>query len=150
MKLLSAIFPALALCALLFCTEVPAQSASRHIAPLAGVWSVKGKDADGIVWNAKLRISKRQAVGRKVALGGHFDWISADRKTSGREFIRGTFEIASGKMTLRGYAVRIRRGEIMKTRYAAYGYGRGRKIKGTWSGKDVVKGTWTARWSRPN
>ncbi len=126
---------------------IKAQSGSSFTAPRAGFWRVTGKDADGVIWGERFRITKRQLAGNIVKLSGYFDWRSADKTTEGREYVRGSFERSSGRLTLAGYAVKNRRGEIAKTRYVAYVSRQGRLIsRGRWSGKDVVTGTWKANW----
>lgn len=126
---------------------IKAQSGPSFAAPRAGVWRVAGKDADGVIWGDSLRITKRQLAGNIVRLSGYFVWRSADKTTEGREYVRGSFERGSGRLTLAGYALKNRRGEIAKTRYIAYVSRQGRLIsRGRWYGKEVVKGTWKANW----
>lgn len=149
MKLNGLILPTALLCVLVFVFGVHAQQRSTHLAPKAGVWRVNGKDAEGSGWRAKFTLAKRKTSANLVAVKGFFDWVSYDSKTSGREFVKGTFHRDSGRLNMQGYAVRSRRGEIMKTGYRAIVSRSGRLItRGKWFGKDVVKGNWTARWLR--
>lgn len=148
-KLSSLILPTAVLCVLVFVFGVHAQQRSTHATPNAGVWSVNGKDAEGAGWRARLWITRRVTSANLVTVKGFFDWVSSDSKTSGREYVKGTFHRDSGRLNMQGYAVRSRRGEIMKTSYRAIVNRSGRLItRGRWSGKEVVKGNWTARWLR--
>ena len=100
-----------------------------------------------MVWNARLRIIKRSMGGQRVQLKGYFDWNSADKKVSGREFVRGRSDRRTGRVEFHGYAVRQKRGEIMKTNYVGHLTRSGRSIlRGRWSGNEVVGGKWNARW----
>lgn len=117
--------------------------------PRAGVWKVSGRDDDGVRWRAGFTITKRVRVGRNYEIRGVFRWSSKDVEDSGREYVNGTFYPASGKLSLRGYAVKSERGEIMKTIYSGRVSDLGKLIsKGRWFGKDVVNGTWRAEWQK--
>ncbi len=142
------ILPMALLCVLVFGFSVQAQRRAARPDPKAGVWRVVGKDAEGLGWRGSIRITTPQrSSGNLVGVRGYFDWFSFDRKTSGREFVAGTFHRDSGSVALRGYAIRNRKGEMSKTSYRAFVSRSGRSIeRGRWFGKDVVKGNWTAKW----
>jgi hypothetical protein len=131
---------------------VPSKAAAQSsawTAPKAGVWKVTGRDDDGTRWTGSFTVTRRQRVGSHFEIHGYFRWRSLDGETAGRESVKGTFYPANGKLSLRGYAVKSERGEIMRTTYASRVSNRGRSItKGRWYGKDVVKGTWRADWQK--
>lgn len=126
-----------------------AQSGTGWTAPKLGVWRVTGKDEEGLKWTGSMRLSSRRSAGNTARYRGYFDWLSSDRKNSGREFFNAVFDRRSGSFRVNGYRVTRVKGDIAEGRYRGRAAGNGRRIvRGTWGGVDIIKGKWTAVWSR--
>jgi hypothetical protein len=130
--------------------SVAAQERAKWVAPQSGIWAVTGVDEDNVVWTGStLRLVRHGRMGSRVAVRGYFTWRSADGETVGREYVKGSFERANGRMLISGYRVRNERGELALGRYLGFLAARGRRItRGNWDGNDVVKGTWSATFSK--
>lgn len=125
------------------------QSGNPWTAPRIGVWKVTGRDDEGVRWQARFNITGHRRKGSNFEIRGVFRWRSNDVEDAGREYVKGTFSPATGKLSLRGYAVKSERGAIMRTTYAARVSNHGTRIsKGRWYGKDVVPGIWRGQWQK--
>lgn len=125
----------------------PAQNKSVWVSPKIGIWQIAGKDEANTGWTGQIRFTGKTKSGSVVRYKGYFVWRSSDNETSGREYFRGTFDRRTGRLTLRGYAVKNVRGELGIGIYTGFVSQKGRRIsRGSWGGNDVVEGTWSARW----
>ncbi|HQU84003.1 MAG TPA: hypothetical protein PKY59_12785 [Pyrinomonadaceae bacterium] len=126
---------------------VSAQKKTVWVAPKVGVWKVYGKDVENIVWNGRMHLTKRTKDKAGIHYKGYFSWVSEDEETSGREFFTGLFSPKTGRLYLKASSVKNERGELGVGNYIAAVNQKGRKIsRGRWSGKNVVKGIWSAEW----
>lgn len=147
MKRYLLIFPMIAMLAVVLNASAAAQERLNWVAPKIGVWKMNGKDAEKMAWSGSLTLTSRHAAGSRVSFRGYFRWLSSDAETAGREYVRGQFDRTSGRLTLRGYALRNERGTLALTSYLAFVSRKGHLIsRGRWFGKDVVKGNWSAVW----
>ena len=126
-----------------------AQARSAWTAPKLGVWKISGKDEEGLGWAGSIRFDSRTRVGSVDKLRGHFTWRSSDGKDSGREYFGGSFNRITSRIVIVGTRLSRVKGELALGRYYAFVRNKGRRLSnGTWGGKDVVKGKWTAVWVR--
>ena len=126
-----------------------AQAGTGWAPPKLGVWRVTGKDEEGLKWSGSMRLNSRRSAGNTSRYRGYFDWLSSDRKNSGREFFNAVFDRRSGSFRINGYRVTRAKGDIAAGRYHGRAVGNGRRIvRGTWGGVDIINGKWTAVWSR--
>ena len=126
-----------------------AQAGTGSTPPKLGVWRVTGKDEEGLKWSGSMRLNSRRSAGNTSRYRGYFDWLSSDRKNSGREFFNAVFDRRSGSFRINGYRVTRAKGDIAAGRYRGRAAGNGRRIvRGTWGGVDIINGKWTAVWSR--
>ncbi len=126
-----------------------AQSRLTWTAPKLGVWKVTGSDEEEVNWSGSIKFETRKRVGSLDKYRGHFNWRSLDGKDSGREYFTGSFNGKTGRFTIVGIRVTRAKGNIGTGRYWSHVRNKGRRLaNGTWGGKDVVKGTWSAVWIR--
>lgn len=124
---------------------VNAQSKKLWTYPKTGVWRVTAKDEENKIWNGRLTLNRK--AGGKYR--GYFYWIDAEKATSGREYFNGRFDRSTGKLRLRGYAVKNVKGELGTGNYRATVNRQGRNIyRGSWSGQNSIPGKWAAVWLR--
>ncbi|MBK7512783.1 MAG: hypothetical protein IPI76_11020 [Chloracidobacterium sp.] len=146
-RLLVALTLLAALCCLPSASE--GQTGKRFAAPKSGVWRITGKDVEGLKWLGTMRLAARARHGVRATYSGYIDWRSSDRRNSGREFFNASFYSGNGGITIVGYRVARAKGDIAAGRYSGHLSGRGRSIvRGTWGGRDVIAGKWSAKWSR--
>lgn len=79
---------------------------------------------------------------------GHFDWESTNGETSGRENFKGSFDRVTGIFRFSSHSVKSEKGDLATGNYFSRIRNKGSELTaGTWKGKDVVPGKWTAEWS---
>ena len=118
----------------------------QRIAPAEGIWSVSGKDIEKTNWKGSLTLKRKRVFNRSITYSGRFSWRSADGEAQGFEYFTGRFYRKTGLLVLKGYAVKIQRGDLAAGEYKAFVSNRGRKIRGSWAGENIAEGNWLARW----
>lgn len=123
------------------------QTAQVWVPPKAGTWKVSATDEENTNWTADMRIEKRGVRNKLTRYRGYFSWLSEDGETAGREYFNGTFDRKRGKLLLKAYRVKSKKGELGLGNYRAFVNRKGRNISsGVWSGAETVPGTWSATW----
>lgn len=130
---------AAALCLLGGCAN---ERGSRMAGPRTGTWELTGRDRDA--WKAEMVFTKREGT----QLEGYLNWRRVGGVASGHELFRGNVDHATGRVTLKGGELRLRRGDIASgATYEATVAGSGTELlNGRWFGKNVEPGTWSAVW----
>ncbi len=126
-----------------------AQSRSIWTAPRLGIWKVTGSDEEGVKWAGSIKFDSRKHVGSLDKYRGHFTWRSLDGENGGREYFGGSFNRKTSRFAIVGTRVTQAKGNIGTGTYWSFVRNSGRRLaNGTWGGKDVVKGKWSAVWVR--
>lgn len=128
---------------------VAAQRSKIRVSPRIGIWKLTGKDTENTAWQGQIRFTQKNVLEKSVKYKGYFNWLSSDRKTSGREDFTGSFNKQTGILRLRSLGVKNNKGELAPGNYKAFITDKGKRIsRGRWSGDNIVSGSWSARWLR--
>jgi hypothetical protein len=117
---------------------------SARAAVLTGAtWQVTGTDANGTTWGGSTLVFTQQKfeLNGDASLLGYFDWIGSGGQ-SGREFFDGTY-FSYGQVNLYGTSLLDPVG-IVTAVYTAVLSADGNSLSGSWSGPNVVPGTFVA------
>lgn len=135
----------------LYATDAFAQGKKPWAPPKVGVWTIAATDEENTVWSGDMVLTRHGTRGGKVRYRGYFDWESTDGKASGRENFTGWFDRKTGTFRMNAYEVKSDVGTLAIGRYWSRVQSKGSElVEGTWDGKGVVPGKWTAKWSVKN
>lgn len=117
--------------------------------PKAGLWTVTGTDEENTSWTAKMTLVRAGTRDGRAQYRGNFLWEATDGVAAGRETFRGWFDRKTGILRLTSVSVKSEKGELGSGVYFARAKHKGTMLTaGTWKGKEVVPGKWTAEWRR--
>jgi hypothetical protein len=102
-------------------------------------------DTAGTPWNGStLTFTIQTEIPAGYALEGKFQWIS-NGTSRGVELVRGDYDAATRRVSLAGYELENPSNIVLSTYTATYDEPTDSIVDGSWTGSNVVPGTWKAQ-----